>query len=430
MNLPKILFLDTNLHKKEATAITLSNLFKYWPKDNLLFISEDAQIELSKADGYDNFFRLTKKEKKHVFPLNLLKLSSNSPTEDNQSYNQKANKTNNKINIVEILTYIFKKLGLNYFFFRIRITIDLINWIKETNPEYFYCVLSTRHSILFAIEIQKLFNKPLIIHIMDDWPKTIGRETYFPNYWNKRINSELIKLMQVSYKNIAISDEMAREYQNRFGGNWTYFHNLVDKSKWFGFNLNLKKNDVKSKIKIGYFGRIGKANDETILQFIDIVKNNDNKTTEIEFHIFTDFIKSSINIENSKNVFFHEFITAEELPEKISNFDFLLLPLSFNEEDLNFSKFSFPTKFSEYLISGVPILLIAPETSAVYKFGEKNDCAFLINKCDKTLIELVLNVAINNKILYHKIAENGKKIAEKELDYDTMGKKFIEIFTK
>ena len=54
----KILLIDTALHKKDATGITLSNLFGAWPKENLFMIGSQEMIEFSIREGYKNTFVL------------------------------------------------------------------------------------------------------------------------------------------------------------------------------------------------------------------------------------------------------------------------------------------------------------------------------------------------------------------------------------
>jgi glycosyltransferase involved in cell wall biosynthesis len=430
--LPKVLFIDTFLNRTDATGITLSNLFENWPNYSLYFITELGNKSSLNELGYNNIFILSHEEKRHLISLNYFqKKKSIANSNNTQLLNLETKKEGvflksrfKKIN--QYLKSFFHFMGFDLLFLRIRTTDKLIDWIKSSEIDYFYCVLSTRHSIKFALELNQKFDIPILVHLMDDWPRTIGRNTIFPNFWNRKINNELAQLLSISSKKLAISEEMKIEYENRFGGEWCFFHNVVDSSVWEKFNSRINR-APSNPIKIGYFGRIGKANDELFSVFTEVIINF---PVEIEFHIYTDISKSSIRIPHSSRIFIHNFISTNEIPITVTKYDFLFLPLSFKAEDFIFSKFSFPTKFSEYLISGVPILLMAPEESAVYKFGLKHNCALLFNDCNNEIISDKLLKVIDNIDSYNEVSKNGIKVALDFLDKHSMGKNFIKIFEK
>ncbi|MBS4058265.1 MAG: glycosyltransferase [Bacteroidales bacterium] len=434
MIIKKVLLLDTTLHKKDATGITLSNLFGSWPKESLFMIGSKEMIQLSNLEGYENTYILDDKDYYHRFPLGFfLRLLKSFSVKRNTTKSKATNeiiskaKTTLGSKIKSYLRHGFKKLflslGLDHLFFRQIISSELREWIKKSGPDYFYAVLSTRHSILFAEKVNIEFNKPLIIHIMDDWPATIGNNTIAPKYWNRKINTEFKRLLTLTEKKIAISQMMAEEYQIRFGGDWEYFHNPVVFSNWENFqkkHISLPKNILK----IGYFGRIGKANEQSIKVFMDVVSSCQ-LAFPIEFHLYTNNITSNHSL---KNVFFHSFLDNSLMPAAISSFNFLLLPISFNYEDVIFAKHSIPTKLSEYLISGVPVIVLAPKNIALSEFVSINNCGFCINTDNVSEIIHLLNEFIADISIQNIYSNNGKIVALNEFEINVVGKRFNRIF--
>ena len=322
-----------------------------------------------------------------------------------------------------LLRCLLLSLGLDHLLFRCKISDRLDKWITEANPDFLYALLSTRHSILFATAMVEKYNKPLIIHFMDDWPATIGKDTITPIYWNRKINTELKRLLSLSEKKIAISQLMAEEYRKRFGGDWEYFHNPIVFSCWEDFqkkHISLPKNILK----VGYFGRIGIANEQSIKIFMDVVSSCQ-LTFHIEFHLYTNDIKSN---HNYKNVFFHSFLDNSLMPVTISSFDFLLLPISFSDKDVQFAKYSIPTKLSEYLISGVPIIVLAPKNMALSEFVRNNICGLCINSTNTNEIVAKLNDFICDLTIQRQYSENGKNIAYNEFEINIVGERFKKIF--
>ncbi len=434
------MFLDTTLHKKDATGITLSNLFRQWPIDSLYMIGDAERVAISTTEGYKNTFTLGNDEFKHAFPFGILKSMLYFIREYKQKITRNQISTSQNIaaivnNNIEkpndgignlttgLVERLFFRLGLNHLLFRCKISDRLDKWITESNPDFFYTLLSTRHSILFAKDIVTKYNKPLIIHIMDDWPATIGNDTFAPRFWNRFINIEFIRLLGLAKKKIAISQFMAEEYKKRFGDDWGYFHNPIIISDW----VKYQKNYISIKkypLKIGYFGRIGRANKQSIQLFIDAVSSG-KIDTPVELHLFTNFTSHNYNLEN---IIFHPFLDNSLMPVTITSFDFLLLPISFNDEDVSFAKYSMPTKLSEYLISGVPVIVLAPNTIAISNFFSKNNCGFCINTFNVNEIAQKLNEFIADTSIQNIYARNGKAVAFNDFEMSTVGKRFSGIF--
>ncbi len=437
-NFKKILFIDATLHKKNATAITLSNLFGSWPKENLYMIGSQEMVHLSKLEGYKNNYVLEDKDYYHKFPLGfflkLTRIFKNklSFLKAKSSFESRSNEFKSldlsKKFSPRSLFFFFQRLGLDHLFFRQIISNELRSWIKKSDPDYFYAVLSTRHSILFAEKLLIEFNKPIIIHIMDDWPSTIGSDNVFKKYWNKKINLELKKLLSNVYKRVAISELMALEFESRFGGKWDYFHNPIYLRNWLPYQRKIISTN-SGMIKIAYFGRIGRANDEAFLTFVDAIKEL------IEVHL----VSVQINIYSNNllpNAYLgldfikvHGFINHTEIPKEIVGYDYLILPLSFNYKDLAFSRLSIPTKLSEYLISGVPVILFAPNETAAYKFVVETNSAFVIDTPVATDVAVRLRQFFSDENKQNEVSKNARMVASQNFSSEIIDYKFSSLFS-
>lgn len=430
----KILLVDSSINKRDSVGITLSNLFGNWSKENIFMIGEKKRLVHSIDLGYRNFYFLTDVEKNHLFPfgfmrilLKCLKSKSESEFINREIFNNESlRKDNFKIRF--FLLNGFKYLGFDHYFLRRFLSSDLKKWIVDVNPDYIYSVPSTRHDLLFLIQINKVFNIPIVIHLMDNWPDVVGKGTFFGSYWNRKINAELREVLLFSKINIAISRQMAIYYKDKFNVSWEVFHNVVDLFEWNKFVFARDLNVSNKIFRIGYFGRIGTANDEVISSFISILNKSFISDCLIEFHIFTDKSNMSLDIFDSDIVKVHDFIVGDDYKLTLCSFDLLLLPLSFNVRDLEFSIHSFPTKFPEYLCSRVPILIIAPRETAVFNFSRFNKCAYLMNEFNYISLKLMIESIIFDKEYYKLISETAGKVALKYFDSSKIQLRFEQIF--
>ena len=78
---------------------------------------------------------------------------------------------------------------------------------------------------------------------------------------------------------------------------------------------------------------------------------------------------------------FHNFVDENKIPDIQINADILFLPLTtktgYSKKLINTSS---PSKFSEYLAAGRPIIVFAPEGSFAYDFVKDNNCGYTINE--------------------------------------------------
>ena len=89
-------------------------------------------------------------------------------------------------------------LGLVYFASRGNLSSDFKSWLAEFKPDVLYLQVSTRQSVSFAQQLYDYLKIPAVIHMMDDWPSTIGQKGLFKNYYRRKIDKEFRRLFRYS----------------------------------------------------------------------------------------------------------------------------------------------------------------------------------------------------------------------------------------
>jgi glycosyltransferase involved in cell wall biosynthesis len=99
------------------------------------------------------------------------------------------------------------------------------------------------------------------------------------------------------------------------------------------------------------------------------------------------------------------------LPQVLSNADVLVIPIDFDEKSQRYIKYSMPTKVTEFMITGVPILIYAPEDTAMVQYAKVNDWALIVSKKDKNELKRAIIDLYLNEELRKSIGERGRSIA-------------------
>jgi glycosyltransferase involved in cell wall biosynthesis len=428
MFLPKVLIIGQPFNNNFGGGITQANLFGSWDKDKIAVVCTSHMLDNLNLEICDTYYQLGKDENKWIFPFNLLQRSVQSGgvkfTEKNNPQSSVISREKLRTRVINDYFYPFLEyIGLFHRMSKIKTSPKLLQWINEYKPDVIYAQASTRETILFAIEMAEHVKKPMVFHMMDDWPSTISQRGPFKKFWHNKIDREFRALLNKATILLSISDGMAEEYKARYGKNFITFHNPIETGFW---KSHQRKNySLSAEPTILYAGRIGtgiQTSLESVAQAID--KVNEKLKTTIKFILQTSDKPSWL--ENYKCVQHKALVPYSELPKVFAEADFLFLPYDFSEESIKFIKYSMPTKAPEFMVSGTPIIMFAPAETALVKHAIHGNWAKVLteNNTDK-LAEAIMQLVTNEDQRKH-IALNAIEIAEKKFNSATVRNQFRE----
>lgn len=431
MNYPKILIIGQSFNKKSGGGVTISNLFKGWPKDRLVVASNTNLYSDLDTSVCDTYFQLGYNNKLHPFPLNIIlpKIKCGIlPIANNNTVSSAAPVKSGKYKFIySIITALLHFFGLYNVFYKLKITPEFKQWLKEYNPDVIYTQLASLELIRFVDETHELTKKPIAIHIMDDWPLTINKPGIFYNYWQNVIDKEFRQLMDKSAILMSISDAMGDEYKQRYGRDFIPFHNPIDINYWKP--KVAKEYENKEKFTILYAGRIGFGIESSISEIAAAVNEISATNKNIVFEIQTGDQEAVQHlVKFTDNVKWLPPIAYTALPQKFSGVDLLLLPQDFDKKSVQFLKYSFPTKVSEYMISGTPILVYGDERTGLTKYAIKDKWAYVVTTNNKAALCNAILDLYNNISLRKELATRAQQIAIEREDAEVVRENFRKAF--
>lgn len=110
------------------------------------------------------------------------------------------------------------------------------------------------------------------------------------------------------------------------------------------------------------------------------------------------------------------FVSYDELPDRFSEADMLFLPYDFTPSATAFIKYSMPTKASEYMISGTPILIFAPKDTALVTYAKDYQWAKVVTKNEVAELKAAILEFVDSRETRERIASTAIKIAEQRHD--------------
>lgn len=432
MQYPKILIIGQSFNKKSGGGVTISNLFTGWPKDRLAVVSNANLLSGIDTSVCNTYYQLGYNGKLHPFPLNLIlpKIKCGLlQVNDTQQQNtiSTASASGKYKFIYNILLALLNFFGVYNLFYKLKITREFKEWLAAYNPDVIYTQLASLELIRFVSDVKDLTKKPIAIHMMDDWPLTINKPGLLYAYWQKVIDREFRKLLSKTELFLTISDAMAEEYEKRYGKKSLPFHNPIDIGFWKP--QTAKDYSATDNFNILYAGRIGFGIAQSIADIAAAVNQVSKTNNKLQFQIQTADIEELKKLVTfSDHVKWVQPVAYNQLPQKFSEADLLLLPQDFDEKSVRFLKFSFPTKVSEYMISGTPILVYGDERTGLTKYALKEKWAYVVTNNNSTSLVNAINELIANEVLRKSLAQTAQNIALQREDATIVRENFRKTF--
>ncbi len=435
-NYPKILIVGQSFNKKSGGGVTISNLFKGWPKDRLVVASNTNLYSDLDTSVCDTYYQLGYNDKLHPFPINIILPKIQCGILPIASTNADANadglpgtpvKSGKFKFIYTALAAALHFFGLYNIVYKLKITPAFKKWLADYNPDIIYTQLASVELIRFTDELYTLTGKPIAVHIMDDWPLTINKPGIFYNYWQNVIDKEFRALLKKSAIKMSISNAMGDEYKKRYGHDFVPFHNPIDINFW-------KPKEAKTYTQneiftILYAGRIGFGIESSLADIAAAVNEVVREYKNIIFEIQTadaEALHKAVTL--TQNVKWVQPTAYTALPAKFSSADLLLLPQDFDEKSVRFLRYSFPTKVSEYMISGTTVLVYGDASTGLTKYALNEKWAYVVTENNKTALVKAIKELYTNTALRKDLAQRAQQIAEDRENAVTVREEFRQNF--
>ncbi|MDP8200860.1 MAG: hypothetical protein P9M11_01820 [Candidatus Tenebribacter burtonii] len=396
----KILFINIDFRYDNSSGITVSKLVDHLPKENLFLLSTRA--EQSNIDIFADKYQICK-----VLEVTI-------------------KKRNGKRNSLKII--LRNIIGKKSYFNKLTLDSSIKKWLDRIKPDYLYFNPDRLSIILFAQEIVNYCNAKIIIHVMDDKVK-VKYTGILGFFYKRKFNREFYNLVKKSSVRLSISDLMAEEFYKRYSKKFHTFHNPVDVEKWKPHikSISALKNRKKTILYSGWIG----STSVPIFEFCEIIKSLNEFQYQITFTLYSKFSSQEVRdrIEAYSFVQINNYVSQEKLPETLTKANFLLLPLSF-ESKFKFTYLSMPTKTAEYMVSGVPIIVYAPERTALSQYAKRSKWGHTLTTNKKEIIlKSVMNL-FEDIDLQHEYSRNAIELAKERHDVKINKLRFMKILNE
>lgn len=402
---PKVLILCERFDDSTGMGVTLTNLFKEWPKEKLALAGFKIDRGLcEKIRPCSSYFALDGRFE---------------PASSN-----KRNSTRRRSRFRNLLKAAYRKLGVSDYR-DITVTEDLKKFIADYKPEIIFSALGDLRRIRFTEQLADAFPEvKLALYIVDDWPDSRFDGRWMENIWRRVYNKATKHIVNRSEIRLSICQKMSEVYLERYGKQFDAFHNPVDIEYWQ--KIKPRSLYAKDTFSIAYVGKINRDTERQLTALAKSVEDLNKEGIKVKFDIYT---PSSIpqELKEYKNSEVKVAVPNSEVAAILKSYSLLFLTLGFSRETIKYVKLSMPTKLTEYLASGTPILLYTPEGIALTEYLKSNKAAIICSN-EGNLYTTLKDIISDNSLLENTIA-NALILAQKH-DAPVVREEFLNVLNQ
>ncbi len=295
--------------------------------------------------------------------------------------------------------------------------------VKAFKPEILYAWCSDS---LWAMTIQRTAERyriPCVLHFMDNHvdlvPASAFDAAHLPVF-----KKHLGRLIEKTSRIYTISDSMGKAYEKRWGKPYEVFHGLIDSEKWPLPNNPVSTDEI---FRIVFTGSVEQGQLLGLHDLAAVIEKQVQDGVAIKLVLYltaayASYVKDKLGDFRCVEILPHPDFSL--LRQELSKADLLVLAFGFDEQTINYYRYSFATKIVPYMLSGRAILVYGPDTIEPVRYAIQGDWAYVVSEKDDKLLLDSINTLMDDREMRENLASKAWNAGVSEHDLNKNALRF------
>jgi len=287
---------------------------------------------------------------------------------------------------------------------------QLVAWAKEFQPKVLYGHFSSLNSLRFLRRMQKVLGIPLVLHFMDDFPEAYYRDGLACMFLRPRYLIEFAEMVRSADVAIAICQEMAEEYENRYQRPVLWVPMPVE--------LDAYQSTARTHwaaghpFRLRYGGRVGWAIHESLADLARAIHMLLQEGADAVFDLVT-FQTEQVPAAclASTGVALKALGPLAELPRLQAEADVLVVCYDFDPKSFGQARYSMPSKLADCMASGTPILVYGPAGLPVVEYARRDGWGKVVDRRDPMMLRDAVRELMDSAVLREQLGRTAQRLA-------------------
>ncbi|MFG3689957.1 hypothetical protein [Micromonospora sp. NPDC047740] len=272
-----------------------------------------------------------------------------------------------------------------------------------------YSMLGSVRVMALVNRLARLFHLPVVPHFMDDWPTTLFTRGELLGLGRHAVQSSIAKVLRHSRMGLCISEEMAVEYEQRYGIPFAAFMNCVPESAFEAYQAR-PEGQPEGELEFVYVGGLHLGRWASLVQLGRILERLRPPLPPARLTVYApdrDLARHTDAFRGLACVRLAHSVASEAVPIVLQSADVVVHVESFDPDFARYTRLSLSTKLPQYLAAGRPVLGFGPGGLASLRYLASTGAASVVGENDPDLLLRTVEQLCGDPLLRQRLAETG-----------------------
>lgn len=326
----------------------------------------------------------------------------------------------NIINVLLKIPYIGRSLKFYLSFFEIirNFTLSGIK-VSKRNPGVIMGVSDGGPTLISTFLVAKITRQPYVIYLFD-----LYRDNYLQGIY-KYIARFFEYFLLRQAKIVFVTNEKTKHfYQNRYDNKINV--EVVHNSALINRHVISNKSTSNIQHNIVFTGNVGWPQEQSLLNVISAVKLLNDIPVKLALYIPAPTIKIVDAVKNCTRISLTH-ASHKEMGDIQGNASLLVLPLSWNTDAPEIISTASPGKYTDYMGSGQPMLVHAPDYAFVSQCTRKYNLGLVVDQNNINVLAKTIREFLADPTIGQTYVENSLRYFHQNLDACSNATKLTEL---
>jgi glycosyltransferase involved in cell wall biosynthesis len=302
----------------------------------------------------------------------------------------------------------------------------LTDWIRRFAPQVVFTMGGLAPILRLAAGIAQSERIPLIPHFTDDWVNSIYPSGPFHSTLRHSFRHWQGRCLDLSTARMTISDAMAREYQQRYGGRFESFPNFVER-------FETTPEPERPCVRLCFIGALAPNRWQPLRSIGMALAKLRERGILGELAIYTfpeDFRSFGKHFEGCEAIVNGGTAAPSEVRDLQLDANVLVHVESFDEASRLLTRFSLSTKIPQYLMAGRCVLAVGPAEAASIQYIADSGSGIAVSSDDQAMLCAGLERLLKNPILRRQYGAQARQTAITRHDASAERERFRAIVSE
>lgn len=285
----------------------------------------------------------------------------------------------------------------------------------EIQPDCVYALLGNYWLTRVTVDVCRDLNLPFYLHVTDDYAGPLYANSPLRHWLAGASRLAFEEAVGESTGRAAISPVMAEEYQRRYGQPWDWFTTLIDPQD---YQPEPKLGDAKA-LRLVYAGGLKLGRDQVLLRLADSLQAFCKRSgVDAVLDVFGANVSAAATgrrLEDHPFVCMRGWADPSTLPTTFHESDILVHVESPDPAIAAYTRWSFSTKLSQYMMAGRPILGVGPADLGSMEMIRRTGSGTTISDAELQSVDRLAEF-LTDKAALQEYSNQGRAWAEEWFD--------------